>query len=57
MQLRKESSVAHGGGGGVLPAVLAEAVGEEQAAAPYPDEGDSHTEDPAFLFQKLIFRL
>ena len=45
------------GRGGVLPTVLPEAVGEEQAAVPYLDEGGSHTEDPAFLFQKLIFRL
>lgn len=38
MQLWKESSVALTGRGGVLPAVIAEAVGEDQAAVPYSNE-------------------
>jgi len=47
---------SQGGGGVLLPPALAEAVGEEQVAIPYPDEGDARTEVPAFLFPKVNFR-
>lgn len=46
------------GRGGVLPTALAEAIGEERAAVPYPSEGGTRTEDSSWLpFPKVNFQV